>query len=371
MDAQKSQALSYYKEADQLAGAASRTVNEANENLTVLNKTRKRLEIWKAHLTNEPITIMSILFIIVAIVEFVISQEIYRVILERAPWAIALAFFLAGLQLSHWLAAKLVKSMQDIKFSEYRNNPLYDGKTDEDILKLVKDESNKHFMWGLVGSIILIVIIGALAYMRVNLEIEAGVRDQEAKMGIYDIVPVVLYIFEIFFGMYFITLLQVWNMKLKIYFKTKKIEKLVDKISHLTAATIENFEKAEEKGLSLIDNQHVSDDIQTAYYRETHLSPENWEDYLAVPQTKDYVFRLKIRENNDKATSKHVHIITQFKATASGGTDENGIIHMTVHTFEEDVVQTIFIGNTAKDPNPVKVIGNYAMGEDKESVINI
>ncbi len=370
MNQELTQAKTYYNQADELAGKTTKMVADAQETLSSLKKIKERLEIWKKNLANAPITLMSILFLIVAVVEFVISMEIYRVIIPWAPWAIAAVFFLAGLQLSHWLAEKLIKAMQDIKFSEYRNNPQYATLTDEEIWGRIHKEVNKHFWWGLIGTILLLAIISALAYWRVKLEIEGGIRD--VGFGIYDAIPIVLYIFEIFFGMYFITLLQMWNMKLKIKKFEKKLNHLVEQINNLTSDVIHYFNKAIEKGFNVATiPDSISDEIQTAFYREAHLSLDDLERYLETPQKKDFVIKLKLEDTSGNPLAKHIHMVTHYKARTSGTTDRNGFGKFIIHTFEEDYVQTIFVGNSANDQNMIKIEGVYPIGNDHEHVIRI
>ncbi len=370
MPKELNQAQTYYKNADELAGQTTKMVSEAQATLSSLKKIKERLEIWRKNLANAPITFVSILFLIVAVVEFVISMEIYKVIIPWAPWALAAAFFLVGLQLSHWLAEKLIKSIQDIKFSEYRSNPQNDALTDEEIRERIRNEANTHFLWGIIGTFILLAIISALAYWRVKLEIEGGIR--EVGFGIFDAIPIVLYIFEILFGMFFITLLQMWNMKLKIRRLSKKLDTLVNKINDLTSEVIRFFNKAIEKGFDVATYpDSISDEIQTAFYREAHLSLDEPEKYLETPQKKDFTFIVKLIDSENNPLSKHIHIVTHYKERTSGTTDTNGTGQFIIHTFDEDFVQTIFIGNTANDNNMIKIDGVYPIGEDHEHIIRI
>lgn len=370
MTAQLTQARTYYQKADELAGQAAQKVHEAREILTQLKPLDERITAWEQNLANTPYVLWSILFVIIAIAEYYISLEIYRVIFPGFPWLMALAFFIIGLFISHFLADKLIKPLQSIKYYEYRQNPQYAELTDEEILEIIRKENRKHFIWGLAGAIILIAVIFALAYRRVQLEIEAEVR--QTGMGLFDILPALLYMAELFLGMYFVTFLQLLRMRIKRSSFERKLDKYIDEINRLTADVVKFFQKAQEKGLDLIDSTvNVSDEIQTAFYREAHLSTDDRVKYLEVPQTKDYPFKFQLVDQNNRPLSKHVEVITHYKAKGSGATDESGRGLIVIHTHEEDYVEAIYIGDTANEPARRLIKGTYPLGDDHMHVIKI
>ncbi len=333
-------ARTYYENASEIAALVSQKVNEGIELLNKRNDLQQRLETWKRKLLNTPLFIFSVLFIIIAIAEYFISYPIYEVVIPQAPaWIIALAFFVVGIVISHYLAEKL-ESMKAIKFYEYRRDPNNENLTDEQIHEKINKQANLHFIIALIFGIFLIVVIQFLALERVRLE--KIVNPNRTDFGIIDLLPAFLYAVELFVGIWFIKLLLLTYLNIKLWMLNRKLKKNIRLIGNMNSQVVEEYTKAEQHGFSPIEHE-VSDNIQTAFYREDSLSPEEIDDYLQIPERENKTFKFKIVDNEGNGVRTNVSFISQFLVTHSGATNANGEIEITISTFPNDVIQEIII----------------------------
>ncbi len=362
MDAKKQRALRHYEKANQNALTADAQTAEARKTIKEYNDQKDRLNKWEQIMSMEPVSIFMFIFIAVAIAEFIFSYEIYREMIPRAPYVMAIAFFGVGILLSELIVYLYSKRKRELKLYEAKRNPLNADKIDSDLKKSIKKDAVIYFILGIVGAIALLIVIYKFSISRALLEISSGERT--SKVGIQDWLPLILYAFEIFLGIYFFYFFKKIAIQLKVSKLNRKLEKLINSIKENTAEAINNYQQAEKENYDPFALA-ISDDLNTAYYRKINKSIEDKEEYVNIePKTEDY-FNVKLVDTKGNPLSKHISIITKYKFTDTGYSDKEGNCKIILETYPNDSVQYIFIRNAANSAEYKTIIANYDLNKNE------
>lgn len=334
-------AQSYYNQAEKDALKANELAADARETRESLIRVRGILDRWAEIMSHNPITIFTLIFILVSIGEYLISVELYTDLLPRAPFIIPLAIIGISVVISHWLAYKFINGFRLMEFDDKRQSSLLRSKTDEQIWQMVNRKSNFNFYAGLVAAILITIFIYFMSKERVDREIAAGMR--EKGFGFYDALPVLFYIAEIITGVYVVYLLKRLRKQVKANSLSKKLQKLVRQVAHLTEECIRSFERAETEGFNILEKT-ISESIHIAYYRNKNCNPSDEEVYIAEPVNVllNAKFRLT-RADKTKPLNATIHIHTEYNYAATAASEDSGLVEYIFSSFAGDTVKKLIV----------------------------
>lgn len=334
-------AQSYYNQAEKDALKANELAADAREVRTHLMSARATLDRWAEIMSHNPITIFTIIFVLVSIGEYMISVELYTDLLPRAPFLIPLVIIGISVVISHWLAYKFINGFRLMEFDDKRQSTLLKNKTDEHIWQMVNKKSNFNFWVGLIAAILITIFIFFMSKERVDREIAAGMR--EKGFGFYDALPVLFYIAEIVTGVYVVYLLKRLRKSATAKSLASKLQKLVQQVSHLTEETLRSFERAEAEGFNILEKT-ISESIHIAYFRNKNCNPSDEEIYIAEPQNIPLSVKFRItRADKAKALYATVHIHTEYNYAATAASDDSGLVEHNFSSFAGDTVKKLIV----------------------------
>jgi hypothetical protein len=164
-----------------------------------------------------------------------------------------------------------------------------------------------------------------------------------AGFGVYDLLPVVFYVFEIIAGILILYLIRRVSLGLKVSRLKKQFDKIVRTVADETRNAIDGFEQAEAKGFDLLHNT-ISESIHIAFYRNKNCNPSDEENYIAEPQNvaAHANFQL-VRTDKTKTLEATVHIFSEYNYAATVTSDEKGLLHIPFTSFEHDVIKKVVV----------------------------
>lgn len=337
-------ANSYYQQAESHALKANELAADAREKNQVYQELKSTLQNWADMMGQNPIAIWTLIFVMVAIGEYLVSYDLYLDLLPRAPYIIPIAIIGISVVISHWLAHKFIDGLRQIEFEHKRHSPVMKKYTDEQIWAKVNNKANLNFVIGLLAATVFSVIIYYLSKERVQREIDAGMRT--AGFGLYDSLPVVLYVAEVITGTYVVYLLQRMGKLLKAWMLKNQFDKMVRQMAMETKEAVQSFETAEQNGFSLITNT-ISESIHIAFYRNKNCNPSDELNYIAEPQNTDVFIRLIIdRADASLSCKATVQVFTEYNYCATGASDDKGLVEIAFRSFAGDTVKKIVAGFT-------------------------
>ncbi len=353
--------------AEKWAHEAEKKIAEARKLLEEYKIQSERLENWKRIMSTSPVAILTVIFIVVAIVEYLISRKLYMEFNRYIPYIIALGFFAVGIFLSELMVYFLSANKREWKLYEMNRNPHLDHLTDDEKQLKVKKSARNSFWIGVMVSIVLLVAIGYLSKQRVLYEINAGMRNN--GFGIMDSVPIILYAVELGTGMFVVYLFNRLSLGIKVSRLWKKFNKNVDEAHRFTANAVKKYQDAEKLQYDPF-RHNVSDSVHEAFYRHAHRSIEDKEQYIEPVETVRDVFNVKFVDQNGNPLSKVFHVVTDYKFSASGATNGNEPFALVIDkTFPGDAVQHIYVKDNSETKDYVTITGHYEL--DKNQVHTI
>jgi hypothetical protein len=354
----------YYNIADDYARKASHLLDEANNVYNTYLEEKVRLENWKQIMSTTPVRLFAAIFIIVSIVEYLISMKIYEEFSSRTPWIVAIAFFAIGLVVSEFIVYKFSSAKREWKKYEMKRDRNTKDLITPEVESKIQKYTNKRFISGIILGIALVTAIGFLSYKRVQFEIMADLRPENLQFGIMDGMPVILYIVEIISGFYIWYLIKEWNLFIKVKRLKNNFDNIVETVNNFSSKAVDNFHQAEKEGLNLFElTTNISENIHNAFYRTKRLTLDDKARYIKPPEK--YIERhhenvVNFSIKNDKGElvkNKNIKLITEYKFTQSGGiNDEGNFTAVFEGTFPGDSVRRVCIEN---GNNKITLEGNW------------
>ncbi len=352
-----------FKAADTLASNASKLAHKANNALEMYKSASERLNNWKSIMSTAPVTALTVIFFIVSIGEYMVSREIYREFNEKWPWAIAIVFFVAGLFVSEFIVYKLFEQKRAWKKYELKRDKNNNSKTNDEIDASIKKITNNYFVFGALLGLLIIAAIGFLSYKRVQGELAAGMR--ETGFGIMDFMPVILYIIEIISGAFVWYLIKKIRLGIDVTNLWEKFSNYTVACSKDIAAAIKKYQDAERENYDPLKVQ-LSDNIHTAFYRNNSFTLDDKEKYISIPTKMNDYFNIRLIDKDGNPLRRHVTIITDYKFTASGSTNEEGKLTLEIEgTFPSDSCKRIFIRQSANTEEFISINEEYDLDVNK------
>ena len=334
-------AMNYYHQAETHALKANELASDARGKLELYNENKDMLDQWDEIMSNTHPKTFAVFFIFISIAEFLFSIDLYTDLLPSAPWIIPIGIIVISIFISHALAVKIFPSLRNKEFSDKRASNYYKNHTDEEILSEINKISMRNFILGMVAAIGITVFIYWLSNERVNREIAAGMRAN--KFGVYDLMPVLFYIFEIIAGILILYLIKRTMLGIKVYRLKKHFDKLVRTVADETRNTVVGFEKAEANGFSLLTNT-ISESIHIAFYRNKNCNPSDEEAYIAEPKNipTHALFQL-VRSDKTKTLEATVHVFSEYNCAATYTSDDKGLVDIPFKSFDNDVIKKVVV----------------------------
>jgi hypothetical protein len=333
--------MNYYHQAETHALKANELASDAREKLAVYNDLHSTIIRWDNIMANTHPGVWAIFFVIISVVEFMFSIDLYIDLLPFAPWIIPIGIIVVTVFISHALAVRFMPSLRDKEFSDKKHNPLYKDKTDEQIWAEIRKNSNTNLIFGIIGAVGITLIILWLSNERVIREIAAGMRIR--PFGVYDLMPVIFYIAEIVAGILILYLLKRISKSIRAWYIKRKFDKIVRQMAHETDLAISSFEMAETNGFNILEKT-ISESIHIAFYRNKNCNPSDEENYIAEPANIPMKVKFRIdRADKSKPLAANIHLFSEYNYAASGASDNTGNIEIEYSSFQNDTMKKIIV----------------------------
>ena len=334
-------AKNYYHQAETHALKANELASDARGKLELYLENKEKLDRWDEIMSNTHPKTFAVFFVFISIAEFLFSIDLYTDLLPSAPWIIPIGIIVISIFISHALAVKIFPSLRNKEFSDKRASKYYKNHTDEEIHSEINKISTRNFILGMVAAIGITVFIYWLSNERVNRQIAAGMRAN--TFGVYDLMPVLFYIFEIIAGILILYLIKRTMLWIKVYRLKKHFDKLVRTVADETRNTVVSFEQAEVNGFNLLSNT-ISESIHIAFYRNKNCNPSDEENYIAEPKNQQaHVHFQLVRTDRTKTLEATVHVFSEYNYAATFTSDDKGLVNIPFESFDHDVVKKVIV----------------------------
>jgi hypothetical protein len=334
-------AMSYYQQAESHATRANELAADVREKREIHQKVQATIDRWDEIMGNTHPVVWGIFFIIISVVEFIFSLDLYTDLLPFIPWMIPLGIIVVTVFISHALAVKVMTSLKNKEFSDKKHNQAYKSFTDERIWDEIHRNSNRNFIIGIIGAVIITAVILFLSVERVHREIGAGMRVE--SFNVYDLLPVIFYVFEIIAGILVLYLLKRIGKGMRARRLKKQIDGLLRMVSTETKNTIDSFEKAEQNGFDLLANT-INESVHIAYYRNKNCNPSDEENFVAEPQNSNIITSIQVSRAKPESTREAtIHLQTEYNFTATGKTNLDGLADFKFSSFENDTIKKLIV----------------------------
>ncbi len=350
-----------YSISDEVASRANSASKRARDTFNILKPNEEKLMQWDKIMSNAYVVPFTIAFVVICILEYYFSREIYRDILPQAPWVIGIGIIFISIVIAELLVGILSSHIRNKRFFEEKKIPANNSRPDSDIRKGVM----KHAKGQAVFGFILFVAIGAAIFYfskeRVAREIAAGIR--ESAFGIQDILPVLFYVLEVLAGLFVFYLFKRSVVAISNWRNRKKYSKEVEFSRLHTSESCKYFDDAEKKGYNTFLDD-VSNNIHLGFYRNKHQNTnQQHKNYVDEPEKITQHFKAKfisLKGNPLKAT---VDVLTEYKFKASKTSDANGVIALDINSYPEDQIKQFRITyfDDANEKKIEDISGNYAL----------
>ena len=241
-----------------------------------------------------------------------------------------LIFAVLAVVIAELLVYRFFEVKRQWKSNELKRSERWAHYPEPIINKQVKKITHRQLIIGLILFVIMVGILSYMSWDRVNRLRGAGVRTE--SFGPIDLLPVILYIFEVFTGMF------IWYIILRLFLGItvrslkKKFHKSVDQCSELTIDAVQAFNKAEENGYDVFKNP-VMRAVQEAFGRNGGLAESSGIEYISKLQTGTFPVKVKLLEMASKQpVSGNVRVITNYKFGAAKGA-HNGDLDLNIESF--------------------------------------
>jgi hypothetical protein len=321
-----------YRYAAELAQDANHAAEKGRELHEDYSDQSKRKVQWDRTIAPSRATVVAfvILFPVIAIVEYLFSEELYRDVLPRHPWAMGLIFAVLAIVIAELIVYRFFEAKRQWKANELKRSDSWKDQPDEVINKQVVKITQRQLV---IGIVLFITMVGILSYMswdRVVRLIAAGERTN--PFGPIDLLPMILYVFEVFTGMF------IWYIILRLFLgvKVKSLKRDFDAAvracSELTIDAVQAFNKAEGLGYNIFQNP-VTKSIQEAFCRNDALTEARGSDYIKEQTIAVFPVQLRLLHlgSNDPVIG-NVQVGTDYKFSSATGTAD-GNLNFNVDTF--------------------------------------
>ncbi len=358
-----------YSISDEVASRANSASKRARDTFNLLTPGEEKLSQWDKIMSNAYVTPFTIAFVVICVLEYYFSREIYRDILPQAPWIIGVGIIFISIVIAELMVGVLSSHTRNKRFYEEKQIPSNAASPESDIRKGVYKHARGQFIF---GSILFVAIGTAIFYFskeRVAREIAAGIR--ESAFGIQDVLPVLFYVLEVLAGLFVFYLFKRSVLAIKNYKNRKKYSKEVEFSRQHTSESCKYFDNAEKEGYNTFMDD-VSNNIHLAFYRNKHQNTNQQHlNYVNEPEKVLQHFKAKFVSVSGAPAQVTVDVLTEYKFKESKTSDANGVLELSINSYPEDQIKQFRITyfNTANEKLIEDISGNYSL--DKEEPYEI
>jgi hypothetical protein len=200
-----------YQYAAELAQDANHAAEYATEIFGSYSYQRDRMIEWDRTMapSRATATALVILFPVIAIIEYFFSEELYRNVVSRYPWAMGLIFAALAILIAELIVYTFFKTKRQWKASELKRSESWINQPVAVIKKHVIKITQRQLLVGILLFISMIAILTYMSWYSVDRMIDAGVRIN--SFGPIYLLPVIGYVFEVFTGMF------IWYIILRLF----------------------------------------------------------------------------------------------------------------------------------------------------------
>lgn len=367
-DINNGKAQNEYGMARDAAKRASAAANDARALLAEYKNSNERLINWKHIMATALVKPFTAIFVAIVVVEAAFSWEIYRELLPRAPWAIALIVICFALFCSEMLVYFFSPQKRGWKKYELERDPNNSALTEEMINDKVQKTKINYFILGLVATLVTTGAVAWLSYSRVENELAAGMRLN--GFNFMDALPVILYVIEVVTGVFVMYLInQLWLGR-RVSLLWKKFTAKVNDCAKNTSDAIAKYQIAEMDGYSAI-MLSISDDLHECFYRDKMRDINNEEAYILICEKAKAKVLFKF-EQNGTDVARQVDVVTDFKFSNTKSSNKNGgIVQFEFDTFPGDTVRDIYIRESVVSERGNAVTGTFELNNTEPHTILI
>lgn len=361
-----------YSISDEVASRANSASKRARDTYEILKPDEEKLTQWDKIMSNAYVVPFTIAFVVICILEYYFSREIYRDILPQAPWVIGIGIIFISIVIAELMVGMLSSHIRNKRFFEEKKIASNASSPESDI----KDGVYKHARGQFIFGVILFIAIGAAIFYfsreRVAREIAAGIR--ESVFGIQDILPVLFYVLEVLAGLFVFYLFKRSVLAIKNSRNRKRYSKEVEESRLRTSESCKYFDNAEKEGYNTFLDD-VSNNIHLAFYRNKHQNTNQQHlNYVSEPEKAQQRFKAKFLKVSGGSTQVTIDVLTEYKFSESKTSSDNGEIELLINTYPEDQIKQFRVTyfNEAKEKQIEDIAGNYSLdnNEPYEIILN-
>ncbi len=347
---------------DELASRANSSSKRARDTFEIVKPDEEKLSQWDKIMSNAYVVPFTIAFVVICILEYYFSREIYRDILPQAPWVIGIGIIFISIVIAELMVGMLSSNIRNKRFFEEKKVASNSSKPDSDIRDRILRDVKGQFFFGFILFIAIGVAIFYFSKERVAREISAGIR--ESAFGIQDILPVLFYVLEVLAGLFVFYLFKRSVLAYKNYRNRKKYSKEVEISRSNTSESCKYFDDAEKKGYNTFLDD-VSNNIHLGFYRNKHQNTnQQYLNYVNEPEKELQTFTAKFKDANGYALQVTVDALTEYKFKESKTSNSEGVIEMDFNSYPEDQIKQFritYFGKDNKEKQVEEISGNYSL----------
>jgi len=237
-----------YRYAVELAQDANHAAEYGRETFESYSYQRDRMIEWDRTLAPSRATALAfvVLFPVIAIAEYLFSEELYRDVLPRYPWAMGLIFAVLAIVIAELIVYRFFEAKRQWKANELSRSELWKIQPEAVINKQVIKITQRQLIIGMMLFITMAAILFYMSCDRVNRMIDTGVRVN--TFGPIDLLPVILYVVEVFTGIFIWYIILRLFLGLQVASLRRKFNAAARQSNELTIDAVQEFIIAKELG---------------------------------------------------------------------------------------------------------------------------
>ncbi len=354
-----------YTISDEVASRANSASKRARDTFEILKPDEEKLNSWDKIMSNAYVVPFTIAFVVICILEYYFSREIYRDILPQAPWVIGVGIIFISIVIAELLVGMLSSHIRNKRFFEEKKIASNSSRPDSDIRDGVYRDVKGQLFFGIV----LFVAIGAAIFYfskeRVAREIAAGIR--ESVFGIQDVLPVLFYVLEVLAGLFVFYLFKRSVLAYKNYKNRKRYSKEVEVTRLNTSESCKYFDNAEKEGYNTFLDD-VSNNIHLGFYRSKHQNTNQQHlNYVNEPEKETQTLKAKFINSNGQPIQVTIDVLTEYKFKESKTSNSEGVVDLSINSYPEDQIKQFKITyfSSDKEKQVEEISGNYSLNNEE------
>jgi len=354
-----------YTISDEVASRANSAAKRARDTYKLLKPNEEKIGDWDKIMSNAYVVPFFIAFVVICVLEYYFSREIYRDILPQAPWIIGVGIIFISIVIAELMVGVLSTHIRNKRFYEENKVSSNANKPESDIRKGVYKHAIGQFIFGVILFFAIGIAIFYFSKERVAREIAAGIR--ESAFGIQDVLPVLFYVLEVLAGLFVFYLFKRSVLAISNRLKRKRYSKEVEVSRQRTSEACKYFDDAEKKGYNTFLDD-VSNNIHLAFYRNKHQNTtQQHQNYVEEPEKKSQTFNARFLNSKSEPIKVTIDILTEYKFSESKTSTDSGEVNMNINSYPEDQIKQFKVTYFKDGDNKTieEILGNYSLDNNE------